>query len=173
MDEFEKVIFGRRSIRRYSDQPIPLELIQQILNVAIYAPTASNIQPWIFGIIVDPSTIKMVEGFSPGMPRHSKAVIAVCSDQKLASSQGGNPNLCTLDCAMAGENLQLAAYHYGVGSCVCCSFNRQAVSAILKLPTHIYLEFIVTLGYAGKESKTPTRKPVEQVSFINEWRENL
>jgi nitroreductase len=173
MEEFEKIIFGRRSVRRYLDQPIPLEIIQKILEAAIYAPTASNIQPWVFGIVTDAGTIKTIEGFSPGMPRGSKVIIAVCSDHKLAEIHGGNPNLCTLDCAMAGENLQLAAYQKGIGSCVCCSFNRPAVSAILKLPAHVYLEFTVTLGYALKEPRTLARKPVERVSFINEWRGNL
>jgi nitroreductase len=169
--EFEQIILGRRSIRKYRESPISDEIVRHILKMATYAPTASNIQPWIFGVISDSNIIKVLEAFSPGMPRGAGTVIAVCSDQRLAESKGGNRNLCTIDCAMAGENLLLAACEQGIGSCVVCSFNRPSVSALLQLPDYVYLEYLITLGYSMQTAKTPPRKPVASICFMDKWGE--
>lgn len=169
MSDFGTVVFGRRSVRRYLDNKIPEKDISEILEAAIYSPTASNIQPWIFGVIDEKNRIKCLESFSPGMPRNANTIIVVCSNHKLAKSKGGNPILCTLDCAMAGQNIQLSAYDHGIGSCVVCGFNRQAVSALLLIPDYIYVEFLITLGYYLNEVTAPKRKPVEEILFTNQW----
>ncbi len=47
-------IYTRRSIRRYTDQPVPFELIEQLLEAATWAPSAHNRQPWRFAVITTP-----------------------------------------------------------------------------------------------------------------------
>ena len=49
-------LHGRRSVRRYRPEPIPPQLIDQLLTAAIWAPSAHNRQPWRFAIIQDPPT---------------------------------------------------------------------------------------------------------------------
>ena len=49
--EFDDVIMGRRSIRGYLDKPVPRELIEEILSLAIRAPSSMNTQPWHFHVI--------------------------------------------------------------------------------------------------------------------------
>ena len=49
--EFDDVILGRRSIRGYLDQPVPRELIEEVLALAIRAPSSMNTQPWHFHVI--------------------------------------------------------------------------------------------------------------------------
>jgi coenzyme F420-0:L-glutamate ligase/coenzyme F420-1:gamma-L-glutamate ligase len=55
-DAFWRVIRGRRSIRRYTDEPIPPALLERILEAATWAPSAHNRQPWRFCAITKPST---------------------------------------------------------------------------------------------------------------------
>ncbi len=50
-DGFWKVIFGRRSIRRYRPEPVPRAIIERLLTAAIWAPNAHNRQPWRFVVI--------------------------------------------------------------------------------------------------------------------------
>ena len=49
--EFDDVIMGRRSIRGYLDKPVPRELIEEVLALAIRAPSSMNTQPWHFHVI--------------------------------------------------------------------------------------------------------------------------
>src|SRR5690606_23442092 len=44
-------IFARRSIRRYSNEPVQRALVERLLNAAIWAPSAHNRQPWRFAVI--------------------------------------------------------------------------------------------------------------------------
>jgi coenzyme F420-0:L-glutamate ligase / coenzyme F420-1:gamma-L-glutamate ligase len=46
-------IHGRRSIRRYQDRPIPRDVLERLLNAAVYAPSAHNRQPWRFAVLTD------------------------------------------------------------------------------------------------------------------------
>ncbi len=51
MMEFDDVIMGRRSIRGYLDKPVPRELIEEVLTLAMRAPSSMNTQPWNFHVI--------------------------------------------------------------------------------------------------------------------------
>lgn len=48
---FIQQVVGRRSIRRYQDQPVPQEMIEQMLTAATWAPSAHNRQPWRFAVV--------------------------------------------------------------------------------------------------------------------------
>ncbi len=54
MSDFFDVIYGRRSIRRYQPDPIPQPIIEQLLQAAVWAPSAHNRQPWRFAVITTP-----------------------------------------------------------------------------------------------------------------------
>lgn len=55
-DEFMKTVSGRRSIRRYKEDPVPEEFIDQLLDAAIWAPSAHNRQPWRFAVMNQANT---------------------------------------------------------------------------------------------------------------------
>ena len=167
--ELQDAILGRRSIREYEDRAIEPELLTHLLRMAIYAPNGGNIQCWRFGVITERKMIRLIEGVSPGLPRQAAAIIAICSDISETEAHGIDTFCCTIDTAMAGENIQLAAYEAGLGSCTVISFNRTAVTALLELPAEIKLEYLITLGYPVKEASCPPRKPPEEVTFYNRW----
>ena len=60
--EFDDVIMGRRSIRGYLDKPVPRELIEEILSLAIRAPSSMNTQPWQFHVITGEPLAKIRAG---------------------------------------------------------------------------------------------------------------
>lgn len=128
-----QAIYSRRSIRRYKDQPVPRELVQQLLAAAVMAPSGSNSQPWSFVIIQDKELLKeysdrakvlALEQLRKGSDPHGY--------QKLLSDPGFDIfyNAGTLiiiygdqyptayaDCSLAAQNLMLAAHGLGLGSC--------------------------------------------------------
>ena len=56
--ELTKAIKERRSIRRYKSDPVPHQVIQEILENAVWAPSAQNLQPWYFLALTDPSDLR-------------------------------------------------------------------------------------------------------------------
>ena len=85
MDALE-AIFTRRSIRKYTSQPIPEELIEQILKAAMYAPSADNQQPWHFVVIDDQHILDAITQFHPYAQMLKSAPLAIAVIGGLSTS---------------------------------------------------------------------------------------
>jgi len=72
---------------------------------------------------------------------------------------------------MAAENIMLAAVEYGLGTCAIKSYNEAAVRKLLKLPEHIHMELLISIGYPEGEARLPARKSLSEILSYNEWRE--
>lgn len=115
MNEILKTIRERRSVRQFTDQPVPKDLLQQIIDAGIWAPTARNDQNWHFIVMNNEEEIKKLYtamGKASGRENYSfygcKAFI-VCTE--LLSS---NLGLANIGCAM--QNMMLAVHSLGLGS---------------------------------------------------------
>lgn len=66
--EFAKVVFSRRSIRVYTDEKIPEEVVSKCIDMALAAPNSSNLQPWEFYRVVDPVRKKLLIEYCMNQP---------------------------------------------------------------------------------------------------------
>ncbi len=173
--EFNEVLSKRRSIRKFSEQPVDRSLLLSLVEKAALAPTASNLQAWRFCIIDDPALVRKVDLFSPGLSGKPPVIIAVCSDYGYALARGCGENYkiygCIMDASMAAENLMLAATNAGLGTCAIKSYNEPAVRKLLHLPETLHLELLISIGYPETEPRMPRRKSIEEISFFNTWEE--
>lgn len=103
-------IYKRRSIRKYKPDAIPDELITEMLEAAMAAPSASNAQPWEFVVVRDPKTRRALSEVHQyaGMAADAPVVMVVLGD--------ANNYWMQQDCAAATENLLLAAANLGLGT---------------------------------------------------------
>ncbi|MBR5284257.1 MAG: nitroreductase family protein [Clostridia bacterium] len=111
-----KEIFERRSIRKYTADPVSLEHEEKLLRAAMQAPSAGNEQPWEFIVVRDPETLKkMTEGHPYSTPLLGAPLgILVCGD---VNKQKFNPYAYWVqDCSAAIQNLLLEAQHLGLGA---------------------------------------------------------
>ena len=111
-----KEIFERRSIRKYTADPVSLEHEEKLLRAAMQAPSAGNEQPWEFIVVRDPETLKkMTEGHPYSTPLLGAPLgILVCGD---VNKQRFNPYAYWVqDCSAAIQNLLLEAQHLGLGA---------------------------------------------------------
>lgn len=171
MDLFE-AIFKRRSIRKFKQMEIDREKITKVIKAAVWAPSGGNIQPWRFIIVNDKKLIRHIKMFSPGMFSEPSILIVVCSNKKEAFEKGGimgRDYLSTVDCAMATQNILLASYALGLGSCVIKSFDEIAIKKLLNLPEYISPELMVAIGYPDEEPEPPARKPLTEVVYLNTY----
>ncbi|RLG89285.1 MAG: nitroreductase family protein [Thermoprotei archaeon] len=171
MDLFE-AIYGRRSIRLFKGDEVNDEKIIKILDAGRWAPSGGNIQPWRYIVVKDKNIIKLIKMFSPGMFSEPPVLIVICSDKKEAFERGGvlgRDYLSIVDCAMAAQNMMLAAYALGLGTCVIKSFNSKAIREILEIPNHVEPELIIALGYPAEKPTPPPRKPLSDITFLNRY----
>lgn len=152
------VIHSRKSVRQYTEAPVPKEKVETLLKAAMAAPTARNIQPWQFYVITQRDVLdKLAEGLPYAkMLGHAPMAIVVAGD-----TQKGNPNPeqshnWKLDCAAATQNLLLAAEARGLGAVWTGVYPYEArvdvVSKALNLPPHIIPLNVIPMGYpAGNE----------------------
>jgi nitroreductase len=147
MDLLE-AIKARRSIREYSDKPIPKNILEKIIDAARSAPTARNLQPWEFVVATDKELIKKIAGITDHgkfLSQAAACILVLCSDTKYYLEDG---------CA-ATQNILLAASSLGIGSCWVAGDKKPYCSQLndlLFVPLNFKLVSIVGLGYPKCES---------------------
>ena len=173
--ELEQAIFGRRSVRKFKEKSVDKSDLAALAKAAIWAPTAGNHQPWGFICLTDQEMIQKINTVAPGLFGNPKAIICVCLDHKktikIIDKEGpevSNP-FGYWDCSMAAQNMMLAAYSLGLGTCVVLSFSPPAVQEILELPENIKPVLVVTVGYPNQQPAPPARLPLEQVVLEEEY----
>lgn len=167
MDIFE-AIKGRRSVRKFSDRAVEPALLGQLLDAARWAPTGSNAQKWEFVVLTDKDTIEMVRKTSPGLFSSPPAMVVICSRRKPEATYW-QKYLLACDCAMAAQNLMLAAYALGLGTCVALSFSNIAIKELLEIPEGVEPELVVTVGYPAESPTPPKRKEISQIAHLNAY----
>ena len=177
-NEVIETILSRRSIRKYTTQPVEREKLQLILKCGINAPSGLNKQPWEVRVVdnaayIDSLTALYVKANPKAtedpafknMFRNAPAVIFIASP-----SDGSGQ----LDCGLLGENMILSAWSMGIGSCCLGGPTRfmtstPAAAEYLKkldIPEGYQLLYCIAFGYPDE---TPAAKPrnAAKVKFID------
>lgn len=162
--ELMEGLLTRRSVRKYQDKPIERETIMEIIKAAQYSPTAHNRQPWEFLVIDDREFLAELRHIQrwTSFAKDAACVVIVCGDTEKSFSRCKEDEKWTfidVDCAIATENLMLAAWARGIGSCYCGAAPMQKVVDALKerlhLPDNIRPFAIVPMGYPAETPKQP------------------
>jgi len=146
-------IFNRRSIRKYLKKPVEFDKIAVILKAASKAPSAGNLQDYRFIVLTDKGVIRHVADHCTEQYWIAQApvIIVVCADTDRTEAYYGlrGQRLYSIqNAAAAMQNMLLAAYDLGLGSCWIGSFEEEYLSDALSIPDNIRPQGIITLGYA-------------------------
>lgn len=166
--EAMEAILTRRSIRRYTAEPVSDELIKELLQAAMSAPSAGNQQDWHFVVIRSRQVLDEVGRVHPHAPvAGAPLAILVCGDLQRESRQG----FWVQDCAAATQNLLLAAHARGLGAVWCGCYPREervaGLRRILGLPDHIMPLALVVIGYPAEKKGREDRYDPAKVRFID------
>ena len=164
-----KNILERRSIRKYTDEPVSDDHIKSLLKAAMAAPSAGNQQSWEFVVIRDRTTLNMMTGFHPGggynMLGHAPVAIVVCGDLKRQLHEG----YWIQDCSAATANILVAARSLGLGAVWLGVYPRQdrvgKVKKLLGLPENVMPLSIVSAGHPAEEKKPSNRYDGSRIHF--------
>lgn len=116
MEPAIQTILSRRSMRKFTDDPVSQEALDQLLQAAMSAPSAVNSQPWEFVVVTDPDRLAKLRVILPFGKFHAPAVIIVCGSPRKAKNPSGLM-FWVQDCSAATENILLAASALNLGSC--------------------------------------------------------
>ena len=173
----------RSSVRRYHpDRPVSDEHLAAILEAARLAPSASNVQPWRFVVVRDPSVRqRLVEEAFTGVYRRSRRIdapvfLALCGVHgavDLAARLAGHSSYTLTDCGIAGEHAVLAAADLGLGSCWIGMFNRRKARRVLGIPPGVNLVALIALGWPAEPARESLpvkgRKPLSAIAWADRW----
>ncbi|RLF26432.1 MAG: nitroreductase [Thermoplasmata archaeon] len=160
--EVYRAILSRRSIRRFQQRPIPVEILKKLVNAARVAPSAANLQPLEYFVVTDEklcsdvfSTIRWAGHIKPRwMPDKNErpvAYIIILVREEIYTREQISIDY-KRDVGLAAENIMLAAEGENIGSCMICSFDRAKVRKILGVPETLLVDSIIALGYKAEKS---------------------
>jgi len=152
-------IFTRRSIRRYSDEPVGDEHLERLLRAAMAAPSAGNQQPWQFVVVRDRETLDTIPTVHPyaSMMPGAPLAIVVCGDTRLERW----PQFWEQDCAAATQNILIEAETLGLGAVWLgvhpLGDRVEGVRHLLGLPLHVVPFAIVPVGHPVERKEAADR----------------
>ncbi len=154
-----RAILSRRSIRKYTSQPVSEATVEELLQAAMAAPSAGNQQPWHFVVIRDRQVLAQIPQVHPysSMVPSAQLAILVCGDLQRERHTG----YWVQDCSAATQNLLLAAHAKGLGAVWLGVYPREDRMAGLRkmigLPQHAVPLALIAIGYPA-EDKPPAER---------------
>lgn len=155
--ELKEAILNRRTIRHYNDTPVTREEIRELINAAIHAPSACNLQQWRFVVIDDAVLLQKIQkaGAATFLKDVKQAILVTYSNQ--------TDNVEYMDyvesAAAAIENMLLMATELKIGACWINNLPPKGrLRKILSIPKSIDPIALVSIGHFDTDSKEIKRK---------------
>jgi len=156
-----QAIRTRRSIRKYENKPIPKETLEAIVDCGRLAASGRNEQPWEFVVVTDPNIKQQIADatdYGKFIAQAAACIAVFCRDTTFYLEDG----------AAATQNLLVAAWAMGVGSCWIAGDKKHYASTIRTIvgaPENTKLVSLIALGYPAEQ---PTR-PKRDLSEVIHW----
>lgn len=160
-------ILDRKSVRKYTAQPVEKEKIEQIIRAGMAAPSGKNTRPWEIVIVDERAKLDaMAEGLPYAkMLRGAQCALVVCGDQDKSG-------YWYLDCAAATQNMLLAVEALGLGAVWTAAYpyeeRMEVVERVLGLPGNIKSLCVIPVGYPDGNHR-PADKFDESKIHTNRW----
>jgi nitroreductase len=166
---FEK----RRSVRSFSGEDVPEELVNNTLLVANLAPSAGNLQARDFIVVRDAVTKRklMAAAHNAAFISEAPVVVVCCANHDRIIEYGprGRNLYCLQDVAASVENMLLYIAARGYGACWVGAFDEEKVVEVLGIPEHARPVTIVAIGKPKSEGTKPPRVKINGLVHWEKW----
>ena len=159
----------RRSVRRFENRPVPHDLLRQALDMARWAPSGANRQPWHFIVVTDDGARRQLADSARAALfdlnahlREAGAVIVACSDPRVSKWH-------LYDVSAAVMCLLLALQSLGLGACWVGMFDEARVKQLLDIPAALRVAALVPVGYSAERPAPSPRLEVGEITFWQRW----
>ncbi len=154
----------RRCVRAFTREPIPKEVIEDLIDCARLAPTARNEQPWEFVAVTEPAMLRKIAeltDYGRFIADAPLCIVVLCKDTKYYLEDGSAATL----------NILLAAHAHGLGGCWVAGDKKPYAPRILNLigaPGGYKLISLVPVGHPA-ETPQKEKRPLPEVLHWNEF----
>ena len=179
--EVGEAIRGRRSIRKYTDKPVPPQLVREVLEAGIWAPSAKNGQEWGFSVLEGEAKKELATLFQAELEKlsvkigmkHMGSSFASCRIMEeapvLVMVWNANESKVSKESSLqsvaaAIQNMLLKAYSLGLGSLWICDIYDATKALTKHLRKSWTLVAAVTLGWPAEAPAPRPRKALDEVS---------
>ncbi|NLF50852.1 MAG: hypothetical protein GX577_06915 [Leptolinea sp.] len=177
-----KIINNRRSVRRFTEEPVRDEVFAAILEAGRMAPSTVNLQTWSFVVFDNDQWRAKFEHFIPF--RGTRAVIILADTYRLRQILDVFPysplvehTAAVINASLAAMNMNIAAEALGVSSIMLSDtgqtglFNTDFLIEKLELPENVIPLMTMVFGYAKFDNlPVPPRLPIDQVVFSGTYK---
>ncbi len=156
--EFEEIIYKRRSIRRFKQKPVSIDILKKLIDFARVAPMARNIQGLEFIIVQNPDIRDKLfplvrwaaslpkDQRTPEKGREPTVYFIVLINTKIKNSY------FNFDVGAAVENILLGAVNFGLGCCWMGAIDRDRIRELFKIPEYYEITHVISMGYPDESS---------------------
>jgi len=158
MDTFDAIL-NRRTIRKYTGEPVPHEVLERIVDAARLAASGNNRQPWEFVVVTEPDLLRRLRIPEDHWMAKAGALIAVVMDP--------DSRWWVEDGAAAVQNMLLACTALGYGACWLEGYtvrNEETIRSVLGIPANRKLFTLVAIGVPD-EQPVKDKKTLQQALF--------
>jgi len=168
--EFAQLIRARYSVRAYKPDPVPEEVLHQVLEAAQLAPTAANRQPFRLIVVHTRGREQELQRIYPRQWfTQAPLVICLCLVPKEAWVREDRRSYCDVDGAIAFDHLVLAAANHGLGTCWIAHFDVHAAREILRVPQDVEPFLFTPLGYPADQPAPKKRRSLSDLVRYEHW----
>ncbi len=173
MDAYQAIL-TLRAVRQYTDQPLPEEAVNRILQAARWTGSAKNVQPWQFVVVRERPMLKNLSTCGKFASHLAQAALGIV----VATP----PGFALFDAGRATQDMMLAAWNDGIGSCITSFHDEAKARAFLGIPEQFQAHTGIAFGYPqpgvvpmieGRPLKevlaTVGRKPLDELVHWEKW----
>ena len=174
---FPELIVARQSVRRYDHRPVETEKINQCLEAARLAPSASNSQPWKYIVVNEEplrtevakatfTDIQLINKFTLQAPVMVVIVIEKARWFTRLAMQVKNKEWPLIDIGITATHFCLRATELGLGTCMIGWFDEKKIKKLLYIPKDKTIGLLISMGYPVEDYKqrTKIRKSMDEIS---------
>lgn len=168
------LIISRRTIRKFQQKTVKLSVLKKIVNAGRLAPSAGNLQPLEYVIVVDDvvreeifHNIGWARYIAPeGNPKKNEKPVAYIII--LVKKEDLLVPYFKYDVGASAENITLAALEEGIGCCWIGSFNKKKIENILKIPGEYNVDLVLALGYPLEDPECCEIEKGESIKYYKD-----
>ena len=172
MLNFIELIRTRHSVRDYNPDPVPDELLSQILEAGRLAPTGANKQPQRLIVVREKSGLDKIKKAANAY--NAPLVIIICADHDKVWKRPYDGKMITdIDASIVTDHMMLMATELGLGTVWICYFKPDVIKSEFNLPDNTEPVNILAIGYENEElgntRPRTSRKPLEAIVFYESF----
>ena len=175
--ELMEAIKGRRSVRKYTRDPVPESALQSVLEAVRWAPSWANSQCWEVIVVQDPKArLDLAEALPKGNPAlasitDAPLLLVLCGKKRTsgyyrAQAATVKGDWMMFDTGLAMQNLCLAAHGLGLGTVIIGMFDHKKVEDVLGVAQDVEVVAMTPLGYPASTGPAPKRKAISEFVFF-------